>query len=145
MYPYPNTLTLTKVGKVLLGMTVVTTLGFVVGCMRSVYQGDNNTETKSTSVLGNLKHTIDSIPKQSVTLHGTFTQSLEQSEFNDGKTKYHVYDPQGLLAKKAEKLGQIGMAISFKVCIEGRVSEQGSYGHLGKYPYELTVDKLCEA
>ena len=144
MYPSTKTLTFTKAGKILLGMAAVTTLGFVVGCMRAAYQTDAKTaDSKSTNTLGNLKQTIDSIPKNSVKLTGTFIQGLEQSEFDDGTTKYHVFDPQGLLAKKAESLGQTGMALKFEVCIEGRVSEKGSYGHLGKYPYELEVDKIC--
>lgn len=142
MYPKTNTLNITITGKVLLGMAALATLGVVIGCMKSAYQAS---PTHSTTPLSNLKETIDSIPKQSVTLKGTFTQTLEQSVFNDGTTKYHVYDPKGLLAKKAESLGQIGVSQSFKVCIEGRVSEKGQYGHLGKYPYELTVDRLCEA
>lgn len=91
-----------------------------------------------------LQQTIEAIPKTSVKLNGTFRQSLEQSAFDDGKTQYHVYDPNGLLAKKAQTLGQTGMSQQFEVCIEGRVSEKGSYGHLGRYEYELWVDKLCD-
>jgi len=95
--------------------------------------------------LSDIKESIDSVPKKTLTLKGTFTQSLEQSEFNDGTTKYHVFDPNNLLAEYAKAQGQTGVSISLPVCIEGRVTEKGRYGHLGKYPYELWVDKICQS
>lgn len=112
-------------------------LGLLASCASLAYQ------SLQTGKLGELKDTIDSIPKKTVTLKGTFHQSLEQSEFTDGKTKYHVFDPNHLLADYAKTQGQTGVSISLPVCIEGRISEKGTYGHLGRYEYELWVDKVC--
>lgn len=117
------------------GMAIV---GLLASCASMAYQSLQNGKLKE------LKQTIDSVPKKAVTLTGTFTQSLEQSEFNDGTQKYHVFDPNNLLASYAKAKGQTGISISLPVCIEGRLSEKGNYGHLGKYPYELWVDKICE-
>ena len=56
-----------------------------------------------------------------------------------------------LLAEYAQSAGQTGVSISLPVCIEGRVTKtlvgitKGRYGHLGKYPYELWVDKICQS
>lgn len=113
--------------------------GLLASCASVAYQ------SLQSGKLSDIKETIDSIPKKTVTLKGTFTQSLEQSEFNDGTTKYHIFDPNNLLAEYAKAQGQTGLAIHLPVCIEGRVSDKGNYGHLGKYPYELWVDKLCDA
>ena len=112
--------------------------GLLASCASVAYQSLQNGK------LSNLKQTIDAVPKNTVTLKGTFTQSLEQSEFNDGTTKYHVFDPKNLLAEYAKSKGQTGVSVSLPVCLEGRIGEKGSYGHLGKYPYELWVDKICE-
>lgn len=98
------------------------------------------TPTKTTAA----KAATISVPTKKVVLKGRFIQNLEQSDFNDGKTTYHLYDPQGLLAKKGLSLGQKGVSLNFKTCIEGRVSEKGTYGHLGKQPYEVWVDKICQ-
>lgn len=117
----------------------VAILGLLASCAGVAYQSLQNGKLKD------MKQTIDSVPKKTVTLKGTFTQNLEQSEFNDGTTKYHVFDPKNLIADYAKAKGQTGVSISLPVCIEGRVSEKGHYGHLGKYPYELWIDKICES
>lgn len=113
-------------------------IGLLASCASVAYQ------SLQTGKLNDIKETLDSVPKKTVTLTGTFTQSLEQSEFDDGTHKYHVFDPNNLLASYANAKGQTGVAIRLPVCIEGRVSDKGNYGHLGKYPYELWVDKICE-
>ena len=114
-------------------------IGLLASCASVAYQSLQNGK------LSDIKESIDSVPKKTLTLKGTFTQSLEQSEFNDGTTKYHVFDPNNLLAEYAKAQGQTGVSISLTVCIEGRVTEKGRYGHLGKYPYELWVDKICQS
>lgn len=130
-----NFLTLSTAGKVIVGVTAVATLAVIGGCMKTAY----DVLTPKT-----MQQMIASIPKESVTLNGTFTQGLEQSLFDDGKTKYHVYDPNNLLTDYAKSKGQTGVSVSVPVCIEGRVSEKGMYGHLGRYEYEVWVDKICE-
>lgn len=94
----------------------------------------NTTATKATTAVLTKK----------IVLKGRFIQNLEQSDFIDSKTTYHVYDPQGLLAKKGASLGQRGVSLDFKTCIEGRISQKGTYGHLVKQPYEVWVDKVCQ-
>ena len=129
-----NFLTLSTASKAIVGVTAVATLAVMGGCMKTAYE---------VLTPKDIQQTIDSIPKNSVTLKGTFTQSLEQSVFDDGKTKYHVYDPNSLLTEYAKSKGQTGVSVSVPVCIEGRVSDKGRYGHLGKYDYELWIDKVC--
>lgn len=128
---------LSNVGKLVLLLTALATLGVVGGCMRTAY------EVMMNNPVSEIQQAINQIPKKSVTLKGTFSQSLEQSVFDDGKTKYHVYDPKNLLADYAKVKGQTGVSVSVPVCIEGRVSEKGTYGHLGRYEYEIWVDKIC--
>lgn len=94
--------------------------------------------------ISGIQQAINQVPKKTVTLNGTFSQSLEQAVFDDGKTKYHVFDPKNLLADYAKTKGQTGVSVSVPVCIEARVSEKGMYGHLGRYEYEVWVDKLCD-
>ena len=117
----------------------VAIIGLLASCASVAYQSLQNGK------LSDIKESIESVPKKKVMLKGTFTQSLEQSEFNDGTTKYHVFDPNNLLVEYAKAQGQTGVSISLPVCIEGRVTEKGRYGHLGKYPYELWVDKICQS
>lgn len=126
---------LSTAGKVAVGATAVGVLAVMGGCMKTAY------EVLTPKAM---QQTIDAIPKNTQTLKGTFTQGLEQSVFDDGKTKYHVYDPKNLLAEYAKSKGQTGVSVSVPVCIEGRVSDKGTYGHLGRYEYELWVDKICE-
>lgn len=128
---------LSSVGKLVLLLTALVTLGVVGGCMKTAY------EVMMNNPISEIKEAINQAPKKSVTLNGTFTQGLEQSVLDDGKTKYHVYDPKNLLADYAKSKGQTGVSVSVPVCIEGRVSEKGTYGHLGRYEYEVWVDKLC--
>ncbi len=130
-----NFLKLSTTSKAIVGVTAVATLAVMGGCMKTAYE---------VLTPNDIQQTIDSIPKNSVVLKGTFTQNLEQSVFDDGTTKYYVYDPNHLLAVYAKSKGQTGVSVSVPVCIEGRVSDKGRYGHLGRYDYELWVDKICD-
>lgn len=133
MYPTTQTLKFTGAGKALLGVTALTTLGFVIGCMRAYSNQPNssqsvpspdtantaesNNPSKPAGILAELQHTLDSIPKKQVTLKGAFTQGLEQSVFDDGTTKYHVFDPNNLLSAYAKAQGQTGVSVSLPICI----------------------------
>ena len=74
----------------------VAIIGLLASCASVAYQSLQNGK------LSDIKESIDSVPKKTLTLKGKFTQSLEQSEFNDGTTKYHVFDPNNLLAEYAK-------------------------------------------
>lgn len=76
-------------------------------------------------------------------LVGDFTRSIETYEMESDGNIYYVNDPDEILMKYSEKINQNSYYKNFEVCVIGTISNDGSYGNLGKYKKQFTVDDIC--
>lgn len=77
-------------------------------------------------------------------LVGDFTRSIETYEMESDGNTYYVSDPNEILMKYSENINQNSYYKNFEVCVIGTISDNGSYGNLGKYEKQFTVDDICE-
>ena len=121
-----------RIGKVFLLIVLSVTLSNM-GCNIRDAHGIQHSKKVMAERKKPIEHKID----------GVFTRSVETYELLSKDALYYLSDPKHLLMNHDSAVNQKGYYKNFEACVVGNISPKGSYGHLGKYHYQLTVNKLC--